>query len=343
MEKHILHLTEEQRRLGCEVIVAFNRGQATSLNDIRVLPWVNLRRMRPQAARDLFFYFVLLLKISSQRLHFDVVHVHGDWSALLFGRLLARVTRSQNSVGSLHGAARRGLWSTMYRFVLKGYAMVYTTGAWDAMYLGSLTRQPVRWQHSGIEKVFFDKDQSEERDRFIDVVSVGSFVPGKNYELVVEIAFAMPNVKFVLIGDGPQKCVIEALCRSRGLSNITFAGNLLPADVAQQMRSSRIYLHTSFSEGTPTALLEAMACGLAVITSNSNDYRNLIRPEQTGFVIESFQAESYVRRIRELLDDENRLHEISDRNSKQAVRYGWPDVAKRITEWSTPNAIDRGR
>lgn len=323
--------------------MAFNQGQATSINDIRVLPWVNLRNMRPQALRDLLFYLDLILRITAQGFRFDVVHIHGDWSAFLFGRLVACITGTHKLIGTLHGAARRDIWSTMYRFALKGYSVVYTTGAREARYIGSLTGQPVRWQHSGIENMLFDKDKSEDRDRFVDVVCVGSFCPIKNYELVVEIAFAMPNVRFVLIGDGPERCVIQAQCRSRGISNITFTGYLPSEDVAQQMRRSRIYLNTSFSEGTPTAMLEAMACGLAVVTSKSNDYEELVKPEHNGFVIEGFQADPYVRRIRELLDDENRLYEISCRNSKQAARYGWVDVAKRITEWSMPDAIDRGR
>ena len=334
MEKHVLRLTEEQRRLGYEVSIAFNRGQTSSSNDIRVLSSVNLRNIRPQALRDLLFYLFLILEIMVRRSRFEIVHVHGDWSAFLFGRLVARITSSRKLVGSLHGAARQGIWSTMYRLILNGYSMVYATGSREAMYLGSLTGQPVHWQHSGIDKIPFDKDTSEARDRSIDVVSVGSFVPNKNCELVVEIACAMPNVTFLVIGDGPRKDVIDAHCRNRGISNMTFVGHLPPADVAQHMRNARIYLHTSFSEGTPTALLEAMACGLAVITSKSNDYDGLIQPEENGFVIEGFEVEPYVRRIQELLDDKKRLHEISCRNSEQAVRYGWADIAKRITEWS---------
>lgn len=331
MEKHIRLLTKEQRRLGCEVIVSFNQGQATAPDDIHVLPSFNLRRVKPQALRDLIFYFFLFIKVAVQGLRFDVVHVHGDWSAFLFGRMVACISRSKKLVGSLHGVAGCGIWSGLYRFVLKGYTLVYATGARDALYFGSLTESPVRWQHSGIDAVFFGP--VEERKRSFDVVTVGSFVPIKNFALIVDIALAMPHLRFLLIGDGPQKGVIEADCLRRGISNITFAGQLPSVKVAKQLRDARIFLLTSFAEGTPTALLEAMACGLAVVTSRSNDYEDLIKPGQNGYVVEGFQGESYVRRIRELLDDENLLREISHRNSEQAIRYGWPEVAKRITEW----------
>lgn len=333
MEKHILRLTEEQRKLGHTVTVAFNQGDATAVTDIRVLPSFNLRSVKPQALRDLVFYFFLLIKLVQQRQCFDVVHAHGDWSSFFWGRLVAWITKSHQLVGSFHGVVRRGRWNGLYRLALQGYSMIYATGAQDAAYLNTLSQVLVRWQHSGIDAQFLKREHNQERS--FDVVSVGSFVPVKNFDLIVEIAFLMPKATFLLIGDGSQKSLIEANCRNRAMSNVTFLGHLSPTEVAQQLRSAKIFLTTSFAEGTPTALLEAMACGLTVITSKSNDYGELIKPSKNGYVIEGFQADSYVERIQEFLDNESLLFEVSRRNTEQAMFYGWPEVTKRITEWMT--------
>lgn len=332
MEKHVLRLTEEQRYLNCDVTVAFNQGQATSLSDIQILPWLNLRRIKPQALRDIIFYISLIANIAFNGRRYDIVHVHGDWSAFLFGQLIARISGSKKHVCSLHGIARRGVWRVLYRIVLSGYTMVYSTGRQDAEYLDGLSKGTVRWQHSGIDSVFFNKDDICERH--FDVISVGSFLPVKNFNLIVEIAQILPGVSFLLVGDGPQKSIIEARCRDRGISNITFLGHLSPSEVSKQMKQSRIFLLTSFSEGTPTVLLEAMASGLAVITSGSNDYEDLIKPGQNGYVIEGFQADFYAQKIDQLLNNSSMLTEISCRNREQATCFGWPEVAKRITDWS---------
>ena len=95
MEKHILRLTEEQRRLNCEVVLAYNQGQVTDPSDIRLLSFFNLRKIKPQSLRDLVFYIALILKIVRRRDRFDIVHVHGDWSAFLFARCLRYITKSQ--------------------------------------------------------------------------------------------------------------------------------------------------------------------------------------------------------------------------------------------------------
>jgi len=336
MEKHILRLTEEQRKLGCDVTLAYNQGDATTPFDIQVLKGINLRRIKPQCLRDLVFYIGLLIKLFVHRQYFDVVHVHGDWSAFFWGRIVAFFIKAKKRVASLHDVARRGFFSGLYRLVLNGYTMVYATGSSDANYLGSLIGMPVFWQHSGIDADFITF--KSEQKRTVDVVSVGSFLPKKNYELVLQIAEKMPFHTFLLVGDGPQRSLIEADCRQRGMTNVTFAGHLAPVEVARSLRSARIFLLASFAEGTPTALLEAMACGLAIVTSHSNNYDDFLKPRQNGYVINGFQAEDYVLKIHELLCDSNLLEEISQKNIKQAMDYGWAAVAKQITEWMRVDA-----
>lgn len=336
MEKHILRLTEEQRRQGNEVMLAFNQGDATNPSDIQVMRGMNLRKIKPQSLRDLVFYSGLIIKLYRQRACFDVVHVHGDWSSFLLGRLVASFVQVKKRVASIHGVARRGIWSGLYRFVFKGYDMIYATGSLDASYVNSIIKKPVYWQHSGIDSDFIAL--KNEQKRTVDVISVGSFVPVKNFELVIQIAEKMQDHTFLLVGDGPQRVAIEADCHRRGLLNVTFKGQLAPAEVADSLRRARIFLLTSFAEGTPTALLEAMACGLAIVTSRSNNYDDFLKPGQNGYVIDGFQAKDYVLKIHELLDDSNLLEEISRQNSEQAMNYGWPAVAKQITEWMQVDA-----
>ncbi len=332
MEKHIQRLTEEQRKLGHQITIAFNQGNITASEDIQILPSFKLRKVKSQSLRDLIFYFFLLIKIMQQKKRFDIVHVHGDWSAFLFGLLVARLTKPSKLVAGFHGVSSRGKWRYIYSFIFKKYSVIYATGVQDAVYFKTLTKTIVHSQHSGIDEVFLKIPEST-ANRLFDVVCVGSFVPIKNFDLIVDIAALMPKVTFLLIGDGVQKSLIESNCRNRAISNITFLGHLPPIGVAQQLRNAKIFLTTSFGEGTPTALLEAMACGLAVITSKSNDYDKLIKAGKNGYIVDGFQASNYVERIQMLLDNKNLLLEITHNNKQQTRSYGWPEVAKRITEW----------
>ena len=331
MEKHVQRLSEEQRQRGCQVTVAFNRGCPTAPCDIQVARAMNLRPLRPQALRDAIFYASLVVRLWTLRGSFDVAHVHGDWSAFLFGRLLARLLKVPRLVGSLHNRTVPGLRKRLYGPALRGYALVYATGARDAEKLAALTGRQVFWQTSGIDCLFGSSaDVSERR---YDVVTVGTFVPRKNYELVLAIASLLPGLRFLLVGDGPERQAMEERVARSGLHNVHFAGHVDAGGVARHLSQSRLFLLTSFHEGTPTALLEAMAVGLPVVTSRSNDYSEIVVSGVNGYVIDGFEAVPYAQRIAELLADEDGLAKMGERNREQAGAFLWPRVADRITRW----------
>jgi glycosyltransferase involved in cell wall biosynthesis len=334
MEKHIKRLTQEQRLLGCDVTVVFNRGTETSPSDLQVLPALNLRSVRPQPLRDFIFYLAVLQKIMLGGIRADIVHIHGDWSAFLLGGMLGWAVGARTMAASVHGAIRKGRWAWVYKRVLNGYSVVYCTGAGDATYLQYSGVAGARWQNSGIDAEFFIKRTAPiDKAAAVDIVCVANFFPVKNLALVIEIARAVPHLSFALIGDGPQRTALEMACQKEALKNVRFTGRLSAQEISQQLTVSRIFLSTSFSEGTPTALLEAMACGLPVVTSYSNDYRNLIATGRNGYVIDNFDAKNYVKILLELHSDQFLLEDISVRNKAEAKRHAWPEVAKRITSW----------
>jgi glycosyltransferase involved in cell wall biosynthesis len=334
MEKHVQRLTQEQRLLGCDVITAFNQGEATSSHDLRILRAVDLRRVKPQALRDFVFYSTALWRVVFYGIRADIVHIHGDWSAFLFGRVLGWAAGAAVMVGSVHGAVRKGPWTRFYKHVLNSYGVVYCTGAADAAHLQQAGVTAARWQNSGIDAEFLvERSSPHIKVTVTDVVCVANFLPVKNLALVLQIARALQDANFVLIGDGPQRSELAAACEKESLHNVRFAGKLSAQEICQQLRASRIFLSTSFSEGTPTALLEAMACGLPVVTSCSNDYRELIANGRNGYIIDNFDAESYANVLRDLLSNQSLQGQISMRNKAAARRHAWPEVAKRITDW----------
>jgi glycosyltransferase involved in cell wall biosynthesis len=190
-----------------------------------------------------------------------------------------------------------------------------------------------RWQPSGIDDVFFCGAGPPGEEGGDQVVSVGSFNRVKNLRLILEIAQAMPDVSFLLVGDGPEREHLEATCKAAGILNISFAGWLPHSVLARLLPKSKVFLSTSLVEGTPTAMLEAMASGLAVVTSRSNDYGTLILNGINGFVIEGFEGNKYVEKIRLLLSDDALLRKVSEENRTKAKSYHWREVANRLTHW----------
>lgn len=90
-------------------------------------------------------------------------------------------------------------------------------------------------------------------------VFVGSFEERKGVLRLVEAARQVPDLKLILIGDGPQKPVSD---------QIVFSGRIPHKEVAYYMNAADMFVLPTLSEGCCNAIVEAMACGLPVISSD---------------------------------------------------------------------------
>jgi glycosyltransferase involved in cell wall biosynthesis len=332
MEKHVLRLSEEQRALGHEVSIVFNSGAHSADGDLQVLPAVHLRAIRPQFVRDLLFYLAAAVTLKSRRIRADIVHVHGDWSAFCLGKLVAKIVGASRRTASCHCSLSRGWRRRLYRSALMDYDAIYATGYGEAAELTEILGRPVQYQSSGIDTYFCEVSRQPKAD--IDVITVAVLRREKNLDLMIDIAAALRHMNFTIVGDGPERKGLEAMCKARAVSNVTFVGAQPREIVANLLARSRMFLSTSRREGTPTAMLEAMAVGLPVVTSPANNFSELLGAGEGGVCVETFSAPDYVRVIARLAEDGALMRCMGARNRRCARECTWPAVARRITDWT---------
>lgn len=93
----------------------------------------------------------------------------------------------------------------------------------------------------------------------------------------------IPQVRLVLVGDGPEKCEIEAVLRKNALEKaVLLAGEV--ADVRPYLQAADVFVLPSREESLPLSLLEACACGLPAIVSRAGDMPRVVQHGTTGFV-----------------------------------------------------------
>ena len=124
-----------------------------------------------------------------------------------------------------------------------------------------------------------------------DIVFAGRLAAHKNIDLLIQAVGIMrselPDVRVVIIGDGPERERLRSLTREMNLeNNIQFYGFLENYDDALAlMKSSRAFASPSSREGFGMAALDANACGLPVVTveDRMNAVMDLVT-ENTGFI-----------------------------------------------------------
>jgi len=99
-----------------------------------------------------------------------------------------------------------------------------------------------------------------------------------------ELSSRWPNLRVVLVGDGPERGRLEGLTNDLGLERrVRFAGEV--PDVLPFLHAADLFVHPSRAEGMPGALLEAMACGLPCVATRIGGTVDIITDGEDGILI----------------------------------------------------------
>lgn len=124
-------------------------------------------------------------------------------------------------------------------------------------------------------------------------------------QAISNVKIQLPSVKLLIIGSGPLKAKLQDYVERGGLErNVFFSGWLETAhDVARSYSSAKIFINPSFNEGGPRVVLEAMACGLPVITTKVGLMLDLIKDGENGLLTD-WDPSEMAGKIIHLLDGE---------------------------------------
>ena len=112
---------------------------------------------------------------------------------------------------------------------------------------------------------------------------VGRLHPCKNLDILLKAVSQVPETSLILIGQGEQREELEALAQHHEVK-AQFLGVLPHNQIPVEINRSEVFILPSSFEGHPKALIEAMACGVAVVGTNVDGIRNIIRHEETGLL-----------------------------------------------------------
>ena len=124
--------------------------------------------------------------------------------------------------------------------------------------------------------------------------------------------------KLLLVGDGPDRSECERLCRQLGLcDDVKFLGK--QDGLVEILNAADIFLIPSQSESFGLAALEAMACGLPVVSSNIGGLPELVRHNETGFIAGIGDIERMSKYVTDLLTNQKKYELFSANARNRAV------------------------
>jgi glycosyltransferase involved in cell wall biosynthesis len=167
-------------------------------------------------------------------------------------------------------------------------------------------------------------------------ISSGRLAPVKGLKHLIEAAALLTekdaDLRFVIMGDGPEKEHLVAQAHESGLDNIVvFTGRV--DTPAEYLAGVDLFVHPSLSDSFPNAVMEAMACGKPVVASRVDGVPELIVDGESGLLVEPGKAAALALAIAELKADENlRLSFGEAARSRVERHFGLNRMIKELEE-----------
>ena len=157
-------------------------------------------------------------------------------------------------------------------------------------------------------------------------------------------------LRLVVSGIGPDLDEV----RARAGQGVLLTGYTDPADAPETYRGADVFVSPTYSEGFSNTILEAMATGLPVVSTNSVGVVDCLRHGDNGLLHEPGDVAGLTGALRTLLDDPALRQRLATTALEEVRRrYSWPVLARRVDEvyrelagtapdldWALPDAVD---
>lgn len=129
--------------------------------------------------------------------------------------------------------------------------------------------------------------------------------------IYAEVLRREKEIPLFIGGDGETEKMKELFDKEAVKDNVSFLGWVRGEEKDRLLQESSIFLFPSYNEGMPMALLEAMAYGLAIVSTNVGGIPKLIEQGADGFICNPGDIHGIAERIIELLEDDEKRSSFS--------------------------------
>lgn len=179
------------------------------------------------------------------------------------------------------------------------------------------------------QRIFYPRNLEKK----YDLLFVGRLVNNKGLDLLIKVLKLLKkdllNFKIAIVGKGPKEDWLKLKIKDEELINniefLDWVGN--NQELASIYNQAKILLITSDNEGGPRVGLEAMACGIPVISTKVGIMIDLIKNDENGYLVD-WTAEEFVTQIKTILNDSELSRKLSENARQTAQVFSYNKLIK---------------
>ena len=140
-----------------------------------------------------------------------------------------------------------------------------------------------------------------------------------------------PDARLTIAGSGPEAGPLQALAAELGLTDaVRFTGTLDRAGMAALYASADVCINPSLTDNSPNSVLEAMAAGVPVVSTNVGGVPYIVQDGHNGLLVPPADPQALAAALTRLLQDPALWLRLSASGQVDVQRFGWPQVSARL-------------
>ena len=291
------------------------------------------------------FILLALIFLFSKVRRVDVLHAQGALSSTIVG-LLAKKALKAPLVVTCHGSEVRLQKSKFIRGLqklafLSADEITTVSNEIKGILASRYQVDPSKISvvPNGYDEEFTRKylKNNENADVSKDVVYVGRLSYPKDpvtllyaFERVHKV---LPSISLCFVGDGGLRPPLEQFCRDHGLSKaVRFLGKLPHDEALKFIAQSTVFVLSSYEEGLPTVLIEAMALRKPVIAAAVGGIPEVVKDGINGVLVPPKSPEHVAKALERLLTDLELRRKLGEAAAESVKDYTWSKIAEKYEE-----------
>jgi glycosyltransferase involved in cell wall biosynthesis len=187
--------------------------------------------------------------------------------------------------------------------------------------------------YNGIDVEEFVPDTTKQNKDFFTIICVSRVTPRKGVRFLIQafkiLSARYSQVRLLIVGDGNEKKSLEDLVRALELNDkVEFAGAIAHENVLGFYQRANVFVLPSLNEGMSNVMLEALACGLPIVATDTGGTKELLTDNVNGLVVRMKDADDLADKIEKLILDSELEKTMSQESRKLAEKMKWGNVAE---------------
>ncbi|MDZ4805794.1 MAG: glycosyltransferase family 4 protein, partial [Candidatus Eisenbacteria bacterium] len=216
----------------------------------------------------------------------------------------------------------------------------------DDLIARGLRPDRLRLIHSGMDHGLYFPDGRKPSARPPWVAYLGRLKKYKGIDLVIqampEVVQRVPEAVYKIVGEGDDRPRLEAMTRKLGMqAHVDFTGWISGSTKVDLLRNCRILAYTSPKEGWGLSVIEAGACAVPVVASNSPGLRESVVDGKTGYLVPHGDVPILANRMIRLFSDDHLADRMGAEGIQWAATFNWDETTRKTLELLQESAAER--